>query len=78
MASDMADRQTRGDTLPPSLADIDTLAQAAIERLPEMFRRHLADVLLRVEDFPDAEVMAEMGLRPSSTSSASIGDAMSG
>ncbi len=62
MASDMADRQTRGDTLPPSLADIDTLAQAAIERLPEMFRRHLADVLLRVEDFPDAEVMAEMGL----------------
>jgi predicted Zn-dependent protease with MMP-like domain len=49
-------------TLAPSLADIEVLAQAAVERLPDLFRNHLATVLLRIEDFPDAEVMAEMGL----------------
>jgi predicted Zn-dependent protease with MMP-like domain len=46
----------------PSLADIESLAQAAVERLPELFRRHLQHVILRVEDFPDAEVMAAMKL----------------
>lgn len=51
-----------GQTLPPSLADIEALAQAAVERLPELFRTHLATTLLRVEDFPDAEVIAEMRL----------------
>ncbi len=51
-----------GQTLPPSLEAIEALAQAAVERLPELFRRHLASVLLRVEDFPDADVIAEMEL----------------
>lgn len=51
-----------GQTLPPTLADIDALAQAAVERLPDQFRRWLGPVLLRVEDFPDADVMAEMEL----------------
>jgi predicted Zn-dependent protease with MMP-like domain len=46
----------------PSLADIETLAQAAVERLPELFRRHLDSVILRVEDFPDEEVIAAMEL----------------
>lgn len=46
----------------PSLADIEALAQAAVERLPDLFRAHLADVILKVEDFPDAMVMAEMEL----------------
>jgi predicted Zn-dependent protease with MMP-like domain len=55
----MSQRQT---TRPPSLADIEALAQAAIERLPDIFRRHLSNVLLRVEDFPDDDVMAAMEL----------------
>lgn len=46
----------------PSLADIERLAQAAVERLPDLFREHLADVILKVEDFPDAKVVAEMEL----------------
>jgi predicted Zn-dependent protease with MMP-like domain len=46
----------------PSVAHIEALAQAAVERLPELFRQHLATVLLRVEDFPDEEVMAAMEL----------------
>ena len=49
-------------TLPPSIADIEGMAQAAVERLPDLFRDHLSSTLLRVEDFPDADVMAEMGL----------------
>lgn len=49
-------------TLAPSSGDIEALAQAAVERLPDLFRDHLANVLLRIEDFPDAEVMAEMEL----------------
>lgn len=49
-------------TLAPTLVDIEALAQAAVERLPDLFRQHLGNVLLRVEDFPDAEVMAEMEL----------------
>ena len=46
----------------PTLADIETLAQAAVERLPDQFRRHLGDVILKVEDFPDEAVIAEMEL----------------
>ncbi|MGI4876509.1 MAG: metallopeptidase family protein [Janthinobacterium lividum] len=38
------------------------MAQAAVERLPEQFRRWLAPVLLRIEDFPDDDVMREMAL----------------
>jgi predicted Zn-dependent protease with MMP-like domain len=46
----------------PGIAEIEALAQLAVERLPAMFRDHLANVVLRVEDFPDAEVIAEMAL----------------
>ena len=49
-------------TLAPSLADIEILAQAAVERLPGLFRDHLASVLLRIDDFPEAEVIAELEL----------------
>ena len=53
---------TSRQILSPSLADIEALAQAAVERLPPLFRDYLASVLLRVEDFPDAEVLAAMEL----------------
>jgi predicted Zn-dependent protease with MMP-like domain len=46
----------------PSLAEIEAFALDAIERLPELFRRHLASVVLRVEDFPDAGVIEMMEL----------------
>jgi predicted Zn-dependent protease with MMP-like domain len=46
----------------PTLADIERLAQAAVETLPDLFRQHLHSVILRVEDFPDERVMAAMGL----------------
>lgn len=46
----------------PSIVDIERLAQHAVERLPDLFRRHLANVLLRVEDFPDEDVARAMDL----------------
>ena len=45
----------------PSLADLEALAQEAYERLPEGFRQLCEGLVVRVEDFPDDETMAEMG-----------------
>ena len=49
-------------TLPPTLDDIEAYARAAIARLPDTFRQFLDGVRLEVQDFPDEEVMREMGL----------------
>jgi len=51
-----------GQTFAPTLADIEALARAAIERLPDPFRGFLDGIVLRIEDFPDEEVMRDMGL----------------
>ncbi|MBM3580622.1 MAG: metallopeptidase family protein [Alphaproteobacteria bacterium] len=47
---------------PPDLADLDLLAREALASLPEVLRRHVADVPIRIEDFPDAETEKEMDL----------------
>ena len=52
----------RGQTHAPTAADIERLAEAAIARLPEQFRTHLEDVVLRIEEFADDEVLAELGI----------------
>jgi len=49
-------------TTPPSLDVIAALAETALEQIPEALRRHVEGVVLRVDDFPDAEVEAEMEL----------------
>lgn len=46
----------------PSLDDLDRLAQAAWEALPAQFRALAGDVLIRIEDFAEEEVLAEMGM----------------
>ncbi len=51
-----------GQTLAPDAAEIERLADAAIARLPEMFRRHLTHVVLRVEEFADEEVLKALGI----------------
>jgi len=45
----------------PSLADIEHLADAAFASLPETFRSLCADIVVRVEDFPDEETLDAMG-----------------
>jgi predicted Zn-dependent protease with MMP-like domain len=49
-------------TLAPDAAEIERLADAAIARLPEPFRRHLEGVVLRIDDFAEEEVLAELGI----------------
>ena len=51
-----------GQTYAPDAAEIERLAEAAIARLPDAFRRHLANVVLRVEDFADDSVLAELDI----------------
>jgi len=50
------------ETKAPTLADFERLADEAFARLPAHFRERAKGVILRIEDFPDEEVMAEMGL----------------
>jgi predicted Zn-dependent protease with MMP-like domain len=49
-------------TLAPGADRIESLAREAIARLPEAFRVHLDGVVLRVEDFAEEEILAEMGI----------------
>jgi predicted Zn-dependent protease with MMP-like domain len=47
---------------PPSLDHLSRLAQAAWAELPAPFRRLAGDVLIRIEDFADEDILAEMGI----------------
>jgi predicted Zn-dependent protease with MMP-like domain len=50
------------DRLPPSLAEIEELAQRALGSIPRRLKRHLGRVVIQVEEFPDEETEAAMGL----------------
>ena len=47
---------------PPSLADIEALAARALAGIPALFKRELGPIVIRVDDFPDEETEAEMGV----------------
>lgn len=54
---------TRPDDLTaPTLADIERMARAAWEELPEAFRRPCEGLAIRVADFADEATLAEMGI----------------
>ena len=44
----------------PDAADIEALALAAVEGLPEVFRDHARKVVLRVEDFAPDDMLADL------------------
>ncbi len=48
--------------IPPSLAELEALAQSALATIPDELKRHLGPVVIRLEDFPDEETEEEMGL----------------
>jgi len=53
----------RGPATPlPSLDDIGALARAAFAALPDEFRALTGDIVFAVQDFPDAETVAELDL----------------
>jgi predicted Zn-dependent protease with MMP-like domain len=58
----MTTPQTTSNLAPPSLAEIEALAHDAMATIPIELSKHLGPVVLRVEDFPDEETEAEMGL----------------
>jgi predicted Zn-dependent protease with MMP-like domain len=47
---------------PPSLSDIEALADRALAALPRRFKQHLGPVVIRVEDLADTESERKMGL----------------
>ena len=52
-----------GHAAAPSLDDIAGLAEAAFEALPELFRRAAGEIVFRVDDFPDDEMLEALGLQ---------------
>jgi predicted Zn-dependent protease with MMP-like domain len=46
----------------PTLAEIEALARAALERLPEPFAATAREVVLQVEEFAADDVLADMGI----------------
>ena len=46
--------------LSPTLGDIDVMAQEAFARLPGHFRARCNGVVIRVEDFPEEEVLDDL------------------
>jgi predicted Zn-dependent protease with MMP-like domain len=46
----------------PDLAAIEAIAAAAFDTIPEELAQHVQEVIIRVEDFPDAETEEEMEL----------------
>lgn len=51
------------DLLPPDLAAIATLARAAVDRLPAPFADAAREIALRVEEFPDDAMLADLDLQ---------------
>jgi predicted Zn-dependent protease with MMP-like domain len=49
-----------GRALAPSLDDITDIAEEAFARLPDAFRKLVQDVTIRVQDFPEDEVLANL------------------
>ncbi|MGI9506093.1 MAG: metallopeptidase family protein [Geminicoccaceae bacterium] len=50
------------DHPPPSIDDFERIAKEVFAGLPETFTQHLGGVIIRVEDFPDAETEKAMAL----------------
>ena len=46
----------------PTIADIETLADEALQTIPPELLRFVGNVVIHVEDFPDEETEREMGL----------------
>ncbi len=47
---------------PPSLDELQTVAEAALKTLPDELAGHVTGVVIRIADFPDPEIERDMGL----------------
>ena len=46
----------------PDAAQLETMAHAAFDRIPEPFAAHLGRIRVKIEEFADAETLAAVGL----------------
>jgi predicted Zn-dependent protease with MMP-like domain len=46
----------------PTLDDIEALARRTFDSIPAKLRRHVGDVVIRIDEFPDAEICRDMEL----------------
>ncbi|MFH1159048.1 MAG: metallopeptidase family protein [Pseudomonadota bacterium] len=51
-----------GFTVPPSLEDIEAVAEAVLDDLPEGLQKYIGKLKILVEDFPDTFIEQEMDL----------------
>ena len=58
----MSTKRQHPFTAPPTLAEFESMADEALGTIPEPLRRHVRNVLIRVEDFPDEETERDMEL----------------
>ncbi len=58
----MAEAFDWSERLAPSLDEFEALARAALEGLPEPFRGLVADVVCIVAEFPEEEVLDDLGI----------------
>lgn len=49
-------------TMPPNLDQMEAIAARELKTVPSELRRHIKGVVIRVEEFPDDDVMADLGL----------------
>ena len=47
---------------PPTAEEIEAIARQAMGALPQPFASHLADVVLQVDEYPDDDLLQEMGI----------------
>lgn len=52
----------RMSPLSPSAASFERMAHAAFARIPSPFAEHLRDIVVRIEEFADAEALESVGL----------------
>jgi predicted Zn-dependent protease with MMP-like domain len=57
-----SDTQDWSTTAAPSLEDFEAMGRIAYDGLPEAFRRLIGDVVIRVADFPEDEVLDDLGI----------------
>jgi predicted Zn-dependent protease with MMP-like domain len=52
----------RAAAIAPTADDIELIGRRVLAELPALFREHVRDVVIKVEDFPDEETEREMAL----------------
>ncbi len=53
---------TRVFSLPPSAEEMAVIAEAALNAIPPNLARHVRGIAILIEDFPEVEVLEELGI----------------